>query len=297
MISWPPWAKRVWQVVTDMFGEASHDRVPAMGAALAFYSLFSIGPMFLIIATVVSWMYGGRDMSADLSDTLSRSLGPDGARVIVEMLKASKFGRDNWSAALFGSVAFLISSGAVYRALEDGLNSMHNVRPSSRNVVVFGASRFFRSTFNSVTAGSLFAVVFFLRTLALDTLVPLMQNEATGRPLLRGGLSFISLALLLVLVYRFLPGVRMPWKAVIIGACSAAALVLFGQATLAWYFSQGSARSLVGAAGSIVAIMVWVYYSGQIVLLGAELSKVLGRGKTRRKGGYVTVIKKVEELG
>lgn len=273
---------KVWSFLNLLSAEAGVDNVPRLGAALAFYSLFSIGPTFLILATIASVIYRDNSMSGELVLDLSKYIGRSGAEVLNQMIQSSRPRSQTILGASIGLAGFLIAAGAAYRSLEDAINSIYHVRRSPQLIVVAGARKFATSTLSVILFGSILAFALFARTFAIDLIDKVNRdNEFEGVNVLGGIVTFLTLVLVLSAAYKYLAGARPKWLDVLIGSVVTALLVMIGQAGLQWYLASGNAGSLIGAAGSVVVIMIWVYYTSQIVLYGAELVKViaLSRGE------------------
>lgn len=266
---------KFWKLLNIWGGEAGIDHVPRLGAALAFYSLFSIGPTFLILATIATNFYG-KAIQEELISDLSGYIGQSGAEVISQMISASTVTGQTVPAFVIGLAGFLFAAGAAYRSLEDAMNTIFHVRRAPQLVVFVGAKKLFLSTTYAIGFGSILAFALFARTFAIDLYDKVSRTYTTqGVNVVGGILTFITLLLVLSFVFRFISGARPKWRDVLIGACVSAVFVMLGQAALQWYLASGQAGSLIGAAGSIVFVMIWVYYTSQIVLLGAVLVKAL----------------------
>lgn len=258
--------------------EAAIDNLPARGASLAFYSLFSIGPTLLILVYIASMLYGGAAASQqEFIEVLTEYLGSEGASALSRLFsEAEPFDSNTLIGGAVGLVGFLFAAGAAFRSLEDSLNGIYQVRRAPRFVVFTGGIRFFASTLYAVSFGSILAFALFARTLVIDIFDKVSRQVGMQGTNIAGGLlTFATLFLISSVCFRYVSGARPPWRDVLVAAVTTAVLVMLGQAALQWYLASGQAGSLVGAAGSIVVVMLWVYYTSQIMLLGAVLVKSL----------------------
>lgn len=277
--------KGLWKIIYATGAGASQDNVPRLGAALSFYSLFSIGPFFLILMTILTLLYGNESGSAVALSTLSNVIGEGAAKVISQMLRASDLQGQTNTGAFIGIAAFALSAGAAFRALEDALNYVFGVRRRTA-IVIAVSQKFVFSTLYAILIGSLFALMFFMSTIIFSGIEHIAPEAALTSTTIRRLLTIVGLYGVLVFLYRAVPGVRPPWKPVLISSGITMSVVMAGQFAMSAYLGSGANAGLIGAAGSIVVVMLWVYFSAQLVLLGAELVKALSNGKIKLREGY-----------
>jgi membrane protein len=278
------------RAVFDLLREAaknfSEDKVPRLGAALAYYSVFSLAPLAIIAIGIASLLFqesARQEILAQIED----AVGSPVARAVEDVLRNSQSQGGGVLATVVGLVVLVLGASGVFVQLQDALNSIWHVAPKPGR----GWGVVLRERFLS------FAMVFAIGFLLLVSLVISAALSAVGKFVssasLPGGnavwqwintmvsLGFITL--LLGLIYKVLPDVRLAWRNVWIGAAISAVLFTVGKYLFGLYLTHTSTASAFGAAGSLVIMLVWVYYSSQIVLFGAELTRTL----TKRAGQQV----------
>jgi membrane protein len=270
-------------------GWARHDD-STWSAALAFHGLFSLAPTLLIATMVAGAVLGEGAADGRLDAELRRSLGDSGAQLATELVQHTWYLRVGWWPSLAGVVLILYGASSAVNCLKGALDSIWEVaaRPKSR--------------FWSLALDRLIGIAFilFVGVLLLASVVAsTMLASATGwvdqwMPNHRGlrvvTESATTLALVIVLfaaLFKFLPSVRLTWRDVWAGAALTGLLFAVGKIALGMYLGRTAIASTYGAAGAVVVILLWAYYSAQILLLGAEITcaraRVLGRGPELRQ--------------
>ncbi len=253
------------------------DEASMMGAALAYYTIFSIAPLILIAIGIAGLIFGDDAARGEAFYNIRRFIGDDGGKAIEEMLKQTwRSGNDLW-ATILGVITLLIGSSTVFVSLQASFNRIWRVPLE----VSAGWRGFLRDRLIS------FAMVLTIGFLLLTSLVLSAVLSAAGKFLtdgLPGGeaiwqmlnwaISFSFVALLFATIYRYLPDARTPWRPVITAGFVASALFSVGQLAIGLYLGKTSVASTFGAAGSVIILLIWTYYSAQILLFGAEFAWV-----------------------
>ena len=276
-----PWAwanpRVFWQLLRATASEWSEDKVPRLGAALAFYSVLSLAPLLLIAIAVASLVFGEKAASGQLDDQIRGMVGKQGAEAIQEMLKNAHKPGSGTIAALVGFATLLFAASGVFGQLQDAMNSIWEVQPKAgRGVLGFLKDRFFSFT---MVLGTGFLL---LTSLILSTTVAASIKFVGGvapalKPLLAFGdvlTSAVVVVLLFALIFKLLPDAHIAWRDVWVGAGLTTALFLLGKALIGAYLGRSGYDSAYGAAGSLVVLVVWIYYSSQILFFGAEFTQV-----------------------
>jgi len=251
---------------------------PRLGAALAFYTLLSLAPFLFFTVALLSNFVGKQAVQGEIVFDSAMLMGPGAAATIADLLKVSRPPEHGILASLFGGVLLLFGASAVFSELTDALNSIAGAhkRPTG---------------FVHLLREKLFSFVLVLATGVLIT-ITLLASTIAGRighlfhasPLptslfaaLNFLVSMITVTLLFGLIFRFVPDVAFSRKTAWTGALITALLFITGKALLGAYLSWSGVGTAYGAAGSLVAVLVWVYYSAQIFYLGAEITYVCGQ--------------------
>jgi len=243
------------------------DAAPSMGAALAYYTLFSLAPLLLIVVAVSGFFFGDSAVRGELFEELAGLLGPDGARAIEALLANAARPVTGLAALLVGAVTLFLGASTVFGELQNALDRIWRAPAAPAGVLGIVKKRM-------AAFGMILGIAFLLMvSLALSALLSAV-GSFWGAHFLDLALSFALTTLLFAMIYKLIPRVRLRWRDVWTGAAVTAALFALGKVAIGFYLGRASVASVFGAAGSLVAVMVWVYYSAQIFLFGAEITKV-----------------------
>jgi len=270
-----PWGSLIRETISRW---SDHDG-PRLGAALAFYSLLSLSPGLILIVAMLSTLFSTKAVQQELVFDVALFMNQNAAAAIQSLLQIARQPSHGTLATVIGSVTLLFGASAVFNELGDALNRMfvENPRP-------FGFRRMFRERLFSmllVAAAALLIALSIAAATAFTALHNVIGRVAPLPAALVEALNFLlslgASTVLFALIFRYVPDVRLPWRVGFVGAAVAAVLFTIGKAILGIYLTLAAVGSAYGAAGSLVAILVWVYYSAQIFYLGAEFTCVYGR--------------------
>lgn len=264
----------MWAVLRTAVDKWFEHRTTRLGAALAYYSVFSLGPLLLIIVTVAGLFFGRDEVRESLTAQLRDLLGATGSQAVEAMLKGAGSEQTGIWAAILGAVLLVAAAVGVVAQLKDALNTIWEVEAEPHG----GWWPFFRSYLISL-AGVL-ALGFLLSvSLVLSAGLTAFSNWlgiSAGANLFWQGVNFaVSLGVLaglFALLFRYFPDADVAWVDVWVPALATALLFNAGKLAIAWYIGTQGLESTYGAAASVVVLLIWVYYSSQILLFGAELS-------------------------
>ncbi|HEX9871857.1 MAG TPA: YihY/virulence factor BrkB family protein [Candidatus Tectomicrobia bacterium] len=262
------------------------DRGPRLGAALAFYTLFSLAPLLIIVIAVAALAFGREVAHAQLVQQSEAVVGAEGARAIRAMLEHTSRPSSGIIATLAGLATLLFGATVVFSELQDALNTIWNVPPRPRRSLVLGLIRHRFLAFIMVLA---IGFLLLLSILANSVLTAVMQLYGDILPRQVDWLrtanflfSFSIVTLLFAMIYKALPDLDIAWGDVLIGAVVTALLFMIGKFLIELYLGYSSIASVYGAAGSLVILLMWVYYSAQILYVGAEFTKVYAQHRGRK---------------
>ena len=263
----------LWTAAKDW----SSDNVPRLGASLAYYTLFSMAPVLVIAIAIAGLVFGADAVRGEIVGQIQGIVGADGAHAVQAMLEGASKRGSGIIAIVIGSITFLLAATGVFLELQYALNTIFRVKQKPEdNISGFVKARL-RSFGLVLTLGFVLLV-----SLAVSATLSAMSgwlgngNAAlsTVWQVVNVLVSFGVITLLFALIYRFLPDVKLHWRDVWVGAIITAVLFTIGKQLLALYLGRSSTTSSYGAAGSVIVLLLWVYYSAQIVLFGAELTRV-----------------------
>lgn len=279
----PPFLRRLIETLKDAATGWLDDEAPRLSAALAYYTIFSIAPLLIIVLAVVSIAWGNQpgNVRADLLTQLRSTLGPEGASMIQTMLdNTSRPGSGGILATVLGTIALLFGATGVFNQLQGALNTIWNVPDASGGGVVGFLTKRAWSFVMVLGIGALLLISLLLST-AIAALNQVLTDLSPALNLLAYVLNMLlSLALftgLFALMYRVLPDVEIVWRDVLVGAAITAILFTLGKTAISVYLSSSGAGSAYGAAGSLVVLLLWIYYSTLIFFFGAEVTQVYAR--------------------
>jgi membrane protein len=279
----------IWSILKKTVSDFSDDRAMTFAAAVAFYSALSLAPLLLLFITLVGTLGEGAEdqLIAAINNFVGGTAG--GA---VEMIANNEDTPTLTSlTGLIGFATLLFSASGVFAQLQAALNHMWDVQAAPGS----GVWGWLRKRFLSV--GMIFVILFLLLLSVVATsFLSAAGNQVTNATgaapveeaagviwqIVNAVVSLIVFFVLFVLMFKFLPDVRIGWKDVLVGSAVTAVLFLIGKFAIGIYLAQGGAGSAYGAAGSLIALLIWVYYSTVILFFGAELTQAIVRGQGRR---------------
>jgi membrane protein len=269
--------KRFWALLNQTYTQWSEDQAPRLGAALAFYTLFSLAPL-VIIGTAVFGLFLGREAAAGrITGEIRDWVGPAASDQIQQFVTASTTHSSAITATVIGTILALVGATGIFIELKSALDIIWKVKPKPN----LGFIGFIKTRLASVLMLLGVGIIFIL-LISANTVVAVLAR--TIGPSLSGGpivwqimnniVSMIILALLFAFMFRYVPDVEIAWGDVWVGAALTAVLFMIGRYLLEFYLSRSAVTSLYGASGSLVALLLWIYYSAQIVFFGAEFTQV-----------------------
>ena len=260
------------------FKEWNRDKCPQLGAALAYYTVFSLAPLILVLLAVFGIIYGGSEQAREkITDQLRYLIDPNGLKVIQDIANNAGQPKTSIVTTVIGSLVALFGASGVFGQLQDALNTIWSVKSQpSQGIWTFLRARFLSF---AMVGGVCFLL---LVSLTVESLLKGLHSYLQS--LFPGG-HYLGLAifyafdlaviiLLFAMLFRFLPDAKIAWHDVWMGAVLTAILFMIGKFLLGIYLSSGAAGSAYGAASSLITLLLWIFYSAQILLFGAEFTKI-----------------------
>jgi membrane protein len=277
------------------------DKAPQLGAALAYYTVFSLAPLILLLLALVGVLFRNDPAGAwsKITEQLGYFLDKSAVQVVQDIAKSASTPAKNTLATVIGIALALFGASGVFGQLQDALNTIWGVK-AKPGLGIWG---FIRSRFLSL--GTL-AGLGFLLLVSLSVEAVLKGFSAYVQAKLPGGLGiaiavylifdFAVIVVLFAMIFKILPDVRTRWRDLWLGAAMTAFLFLIGKWALGLYLGSGTASSAYGAASSLITLLLWVYYSSQILLFGAEFTQVYADefGGEIKPGKYAVPIEQKE---
>jgi membrane protein len=267
----------LWTVLKGALAGWWSDNVPRMGAALAYYTLFSLAPILVVAIAIAGLAFGAEAVRGEIVGQIKGLVGVEGAMAVQAMLEGAARPSSSIPATVIGVITFFLGATGAFLELQTDLDTIWRVKPKE-------SKSFFRSLLEQrlISFGLVLGFAFLLLTslivsAALAAVHTYMGNAFPGVAVLWEGLNVIvSLAVITVLfamIYKVLPDVKLGWRDVVVGAFVTAGLFTIGKSLIGLYIGTSAFSSTYGAAGSVIVVLVWVYYSAQIILLGAEFTR------------------------
>ncbi|GAB4522369.1 MAG: YihY/virulence factor BrkB family protein [Anaerolineae bacterium] len=278
--------KNFFDILRATFKEWNEDGAPRLAAALAYYTAFSIAPLIVIVLAIVGFVVSSESVQQDILSEVSRSISPEAAELVSGLIDNVNQPRQGLISTVLGVVTLLFGAMAVFNNLQTSLDIMWDVDQLERKPGIKGFLLDKLLSFGMLLVVGFLLLTSLVVSTALSAVDVMIFGSLPGAELLARalsfGLSFGMITLLFAMIYKFLPHVQIEWRDVWTGAAVTALLFTIGQVLLGLYLGNSSTASAYGAAGAFVLVLLWIYYSAQIVLFGAEFTQVYARrrGKT-----------------
>jgi membrane protein len=275
----------ILRLIHEAYHEWSHDRAARLGAALAYYALFSIAPLLVIMTAIAGSIYGESAAEGRIVRAISDQIGPDAAIGVERLITGVYQAGSNLFTTLVSAIILIFGATNFFSQLRDALNTMWHVRPKPNKHLFGGVVEIVRDRLLASVMVIVLSILL-LVTLALSTSLTVLNGwlKTLITPntsfLLEGGnilTGFGVTTFLFAVTYKILPDVKISWRVVWVGALVTSFLFNAGAFVIGVYLGYGGAlRSALGAAGSLVVLMIWIAYSAQIVFYGAKFALVYG---------------------
>ncbi len=259
----------------------------SMGAALAYYTIFSLAPLLLIVISVAGLVFGPEAARGEILQELRGMMGEDAARAVQNLLESTNHPATGAMATLVGAVMLLIGATTVFAELQTSLDRIWRV-PAQVNKGVWQLLRARLLSVGMIMCIGFLLMVSLVFSAALNALEGWWDPWLSGWVMLAGivnqVISFGLTVAAFAMIYKIMPRARIEWPDVWVGAAVTAALFTVGKYLIGLYIGKSGVSSVFGAAGSLVVVLVWVYYSAQIFLIGAEFTWVYAHQLGSRRG-------------
>ncbi len=296
------WAKNGGNLIIASFNAFMEDRALTMSAALAYYTVFAMAPLLIMLISLASFFYGEDAINRTLFQEINGLVGNQAALQIQDIIRQISFQRDSIFAVILGVITLFVGATGVFIEMQDSINQIWRVKAKPEK-------GWKKMLINRVLSFSMIISLGFLLivSLIINGLI-LTLSDQLGQyfpdltilviNIFNAGLTFIIISALFAVIYKFLPDVEIGWKDVRIGAFFTATLFIVGKFLIGIYIEKVAPGSAYGAAGSLIVILVWVYYTSAILYFGAEFTQVYSEcygGKIKPASYAVHIIQTEEE--
>ena len=294
--------KETWELLSATFSAFSNDRAMKLSASLAYYTIFSLAPLLIMLISLTSLIYGREAVQGEVFNGINEFVGNEAAMQIQQAIQKVNSSGDSVLAIIISTATLFIGATGVFIEIQTSINMIWRVRAKpEKSWLKFIVNRLL--SFSMIVGlGFLLLVSLIINGLVLA----LSQKLNSYFPditillvnLINLAITFIVITALFGIIFKFLPDVEIGWKDVSIGAVATALLFMIGRYLIGLYIEKAAPGSAYGAAGSLIIILVWIYYSSAILYFGAEFTQVYAEkyGRKIRPSSYaVHLIQTVEE--
>jgi len=284
----PSKARSNWDLLGETLSEWREDKAPRLAAALAYYGAFSLAPLLIVVISIAGFVVGDSQQVRDqVVGQVGYAAGPQTAQVVATLIKNAPAGAGGILAGAIGVAMLLLGATGVFGQLKDALNTIWEVK-GERRKGTWGLIRARFLSFTMVVGMSLLLLVSLVISAGISFVNAyfdrLLGDWAVTVQLLDVAVSLAVVTLVFAAIFKIIPDARIAWRDVWAGASITAVLFTIGKEILSLYLARIATSSAYGAAGSLVCILAWLYYSAQILFLGAEFTQVYARRRGSRTG-------------
>jgi membrane protein len=292
--AWAVWSRcnvlsrhQIWALAKETFHEWSDDNVSRLAAALSYYALLSTAPLLLVLVALLGLVFGEEIAREHILQTMSSVVGPEGVAGIQTIARSAHTARAGTLGSILGLSIALFGASGLFVELQASMNAIWNVGPKPHPpVLAYLVDRIWSFAMVLGVAALLFGSLLSsaLLTIIEEFFAQLLPGGGLVWQVIHAAVSFGIVSALFAVLFKMLPNVKLAWSDVWLGSSVTALLFVIGNLLLGIYLSKSGVTSSFGGAGSIVALTIWVYYSAQLVFLGAEFTQVY----TRRHGSHAS---------
>jgi len=292
--------KGIGQVLIKTFKGVGEDKIPKLSASLAYTTVFSLGPLLVVIIYLCGLFLGQEAIQGTIYRQMQQFIGNDAALQLQTIIKSATVSKKENIAAIIGIVTLVLTATAVFAEIQDSINTIWGLKPKPKKGWLKIITNRVLSFSMIITLGFLLLVSLAISA-AVDALSDRLKSNFPDAAviifyIINLLLSFLITMFFFLVIYKVLPDAKIKWKDVLPGAITAAVLFTIGKFVISLYISSRNIGTTYGAAGSLVILLLWVYYSSLILYLGAEFAKAwaIKYGSKIHPSDYAVTIKPVE---
>lgn len=271
----PGWVGEGWELLKESISGFVNDNALSHGAAMAFYATTSLAPILLIIVAIAGFAFGNDAAELALSAQISGVMGPQSADLLQAAIETASQKSASTLATILGLVTLIFTASGVFGEMQLSLNEIWKVRPSGTSFSRLVRAR--AASLGLVAALGFILLVSLAASTAISALGDIINAHLPFGELIVSAIntivSFVLIALLFAAIYKVLPDRTLRWRDVAIGSIVTAFLFTVGKSLIGWYIGTSAIATSYGAAGALLVVLLWVYYSTQIFLFGAEITR------------------------
>jgi membrane protein len=269
--------KGAWEVLKDAFGGFSDHKVTKLAASLAYYTVFSMGPLLIVIIAICGFFLGREAIEGQIYQQLEGFLGPDTAVQLQDMIKKAAISDKGIVAIVIGGATLLVGATTVFAEIQDSINSIWGLKPKPKKGWLKLIQNRLLSFSVIISLGFLLLV-----SLGITAIIDGFSNQFAARfadvsvvlvYIVNQVVTLLVISAIFGVIFKVLPDAEIKWRDVMLGAMVTAVLFMIGKFGISFYISSSNVGSTYGAAGSLVILLLWTYYSSIILYFGAEFTK------------------------
>jgi membrane protein len=300
-----------WELLKETGTEFDDDHATKLSASLAYYTIFSIGPLLLVIIHIIGVFYKKKDVATNaVFDQIGQFIGADGAAQLEGMMEKMNTNNNSTLFGIIGILVFVFSATSIFTEMQSSINYMWSVKARPRR----GWLKFITDrllSFLLIIGMGLMLIASLLLTVIVDMVTGQLQRfqylqQYLGKDnialfsTINTGVLFIIVTFLFVVIFKVLPDAKIHWKDAVVGASFTGVLFLIGKFLITWYLTSSKLITAYGAAASLIILLSWIYYSALILYFGAEFTDVYarkcGRGVVVKKSAVFIIKREAKEL-
>lgn len=292
--------KGIWEVLKKSGKGFSEDKLPKLSASLAYYTVFSLAPLLIMLIFLTSFFFGREAIEGSIYGQLKGFVGAESAAQIQEIVKNASLAGKGGMAAIFGVIGLLIGATTVFGEIQDSINTIWGLRAKPK-AGIWKLIKDRLLSFGIIGSLAFLLLVSLAVTAIVEGLNKRLQNIFPDVTIVifyvvNLVITLAVVSILFAVIFRVLPDAKIKWKDVIAGSIATALLFMLGKFLIGLYVSKSEIGSTYGAAGSFVILLVWIYYSSFILYFGAEFTKAwaMKYGSEIHPTEYAVVVKRVE---
>ena len=269
--------KSIWEILKKSVTGFSDDKVTKLSASLAYYTVFAMAPLLIIVISLSGFFLGQDAAEGKIYAQLAGFVGSDTAVQLQDMIKHASIAGKSKIAAIIGVITLLVGATTVFAEIQDSINSIWGLKPKPKKGWLKMLKNRFLSFSVIISLGFLLLVSLAISAL-IDSFSDSLKERFPDITIIVFSVVNILITLLVIgaifgVIYKVLPDAKISWKDVLAGAVVTAILFMIGKFAISFYISKSNVGSTYGAAGSLVILLLWVYYSAMILYFGAEFTK------------------------
>ena len=271
-------AKTIIKLIRDTFKNWNEDKAPRLAAALSYYTIFSLAPLLVLVIAITGFVIGNNIAIRDqILNQIRGLVGNQVAQIVDTLITNTSQPRNGTIATVIGVVTLVVGATGLFGQLQDALNTIWKVKPRTQRAILRMITDRAQS-FALVLGLAFLLLVSLVISAALSVInhyfTDLVGGSGITTTIINYAVSLLVITVIFGAIFKVLPDVNLSWRDVWVGALATAVLFIIGQFLISLYLGNAAASSVYGAAGSLVILLLWVYYSAQILFLGAEFTRV-----------------------